>query len=363
MNLYIDNLKSNNNVYIHLLDNNKKEIKKELVSFQMEIDENLYKFCYFSSLEKKSEIIIISSNLSLIELKEEEDKINAFLGVYNESDYGKVETFILEDSKNLFFRADKKKKIHVLLPKGYSKEEKYGVIIMFDAQNLFSIDKVGKYTELNDPYGGWQIDASLASLDKNNYIVVGIENADKYREIELTPSTRVVNFKSILYELNEEGLLHGELDSFGDFINETLFPYIEKNYSVNLNEVGIAGSSCGGLASFYLGIKDYKKYKFIFTFTPATGFIEDETLKDIYQKIDFKNKEDLPYLFYYQGNKGELEHLLFEVNKNFILLLLESSYKEDLIESYIEETADHNEIMWRYGFNYAIKKYLDFKER
>lgn len=363
MKLFIKNNLEYNDVYIHFLDKNKKEISKEVIKDNLDVNLENACFCYFSLNELSSEIIILSKNVSLLVLNKDNDKINVSLSVKDEDDFGKVETYTLKDEKNLFFRDNKEKRIHVLLPKGYDRNKKYGVILMFDAQNIFDKNKVGNYTALNDPYGGWQIEASL-SLLKDKYIVIGIENADKYREIELTPSTKMGKFKDILLTINEENLLKGELDYFGDFINETVFPFIEKKYSLDLDEVGIVGSSCGGLASFYLGLRDYLKYKFIFTFTPATGFIEDETLEKFYDKINFvENKDKLPYIFYYQGNKGDLERLLFNVNQNLIPLLVNKEYPKNKIESYIEETAEHNEIMWRYGFNYAINKYIDYKEK
>ena len=36
-----------------------------------------------------------------------------------------------------------------------------------------------------------------------------------------------------------------------------------------------------------------------------------------------------------------------------------SLFIKELIDSYIEESAEHNETMWRYGFNYAIMKYIE----
>ena len=72
---------------------------------------------------------------------------------------------------------------------------------MFDSQNCFDLNKVGNYTSKNDPYGGWQIESSI----NDEYIVVGIENADKYRSIELTPSKKEVEFKDVLYSSSKSG--------------------------------------------------------------------------------------------------------------------------------------------------------------
>lgn len=367
--LFINNNLKAEKVYIHLMNKKRKTIKiMEVVSNEIEIDLNKYQFCYFKDdKNNKTEKIILSNNLSEIRLDYNRitKRNDANVYVHNESAYGTIHNITLRDEKNLFFRDNKEKNLNILLPKNYDSNKKYGVIIMFDSQNIFDINKIGKYTKYNDPYGGWQVEASLASLKKitnQEYIVVGIENCDKYREIELTPSTKMGKFKDILLTLNEDNLLKGELDYFGDFINETVFPYVESHYNVDLNEVGIVGSSCGGLASFYLGLRDFNRYKFIFTFTPATGFIEDETLEKFYKKINLKkNQNELPYLFYYQGKKGKLEKLLYDINLNFLPLLIKNGYPKELIDEYLEVSAEHNETMWRYGFNYAIYKYIEFK--
>ena len=361
MKIYIKN-ELDNNVFINLINKERTLVSSFLiVSDELEIDNSEIEYCSFSFGDINSELIRLSNNIEGLRIYYNKNikHIDVDLFRINEK-YGSVETYILKDEKNLFFREVKEKNIHVLLPYDYSKNKKYGLLLMLDGQNIFDINKVGKYTTKNDPYGGWQIETSI----NNEYIVVGIENADKYRETELTPSTREVIFKDILYSIDEKGLLEGELDSFRRFINETLFPFILDKYNIDESNIGICGSSCGGLASFYLGLKDINKYKFIFSFTPATGFIKDESLNKIYEKIDFdKNQNLLPYLFYYQGNKGDLEKLLFEVNKDLIGNLILNGYTEDLIEQYIEESAEHNEIMWRYGFNYAFSKYLEFKEK
>ena len=365
--IYIDNYISLKELKACILDINYnliRTINLDIKKDKIEIDYNNDCYLYFMFDDKKSEIVRLSKNIFRLVLKyNEKTKSNDIYLDVNNYKYKEVKVLTLKDEKNLFFREDKEKIINILLPKDYDENKKYGVIIMFDSQNIYDLNKVGNYTFKNDPYGGWQVDVSLSSISEltnNEYIVVGIEDADYYREIELTPSKKKFEFSKLLYDLKEEKLLLGELDYFGDFINETVLPYISSNYSVNLDELGIVGSSCGGLASFYLGLRDYKQYKFIFTFTPATGFIKKESLVEFYRSIDFiKNKEHLPYIFYYQGKKGMLEELLYNLNKELIDTLYLEGYQKELIDSYIEESAEHNETMWRYGFNYAIMKYIE----
>ena len=349
----------NNDVYINLLDINQNVIDDYLINNDfIEVDLNIDKYCFFYTQNEKSEIIRLSNNIEGFRVYFN-DKINRLdVALFKENNsYRQVETFILKDEKNLFYRNDKSKKIDILLPLNYEENKKYSLILMFDSQNIFDLNKVNEYTDKNDPYGGWQVESSIP----NDYIVVGIDNADEYRSEELTPSKNEVKFKLILNLLREKELFRGKLEHLRDFINETLFPFVLNKYNIDLDNIGICGSSCGGLASYYVGLKDYDKYSYIFTFTPATGFIKDKSLIKLYNSMKMDSK--LPYIFYYQGNKGKLEHLLYKVNHKLIKNLINVGYPVNNIEQYIEESAEHNEIMWRYGFNYAVSKYLDFKEK
>lgn len=350
-------IKCNNELITHILNENYQEIRIEKSnSFNINLNSDCY--LYFDILDKKSEIIRISNLLTSLEVIYYDDKEKLEVNI-DSNNYGEVKVVKLKDEKNLFFREDKEKVINILLPFNYDKNKKYGLIIMFDSQNIYDLNKVGKYTSLNDPYGGWQVDSTLSIVKEKylkEYIVVGIEDADKYRATELTPSSKIYEFKDILKDLGEENLLNGEMDHFDDFINETLLPYIFNEYNIDLNEIGIIGASSGGLASYYIGLKNHSKYKFIFTFTPATGFIKDESLYEFYNKIDFN--KSLPYIFYFQGKKGILENILYEVNKDLINNLVKSNYKKENIYEYIEESYDHNEVSWRFAFNYFMDVYL-----
>ena len=53
-----------------------------------------------------------------------------------------------------------------------------------------------------------------------------------------------------------------------------------------------------------------------------------------------------------------LENILYEVNKDLINNLVKSNYKKENIYEYIEERYDHNEVSWRFAFNYFMDVYL-----
>lgn len=339
-------------------------IKLEFTENESILDVNLDKWLYLflnNGNDISTEIIILSENIDSISLEYNPQKecYDAYLINKNQT-YSKVLNFALKDDKNLYYRPDKSKNIHIYLPHDYNENKKYGLLIMFDGQNLFDKRNVGNYTSLNDPYGSWQVETSMEHAKKiipNEYIVVGIENADDIRMNELMMNK---NFGTLRDKKVLEGYpFVGYLDNLDDFINETLFPFLNNKFSIDMNNLGIAGSSCGGVACHYVGLKNLGKYKFILCYTPASGLYDDIAWDNFYKKINLNNNTDkLPFFYYFQGKKDPLEKLLAKANKNLVLTLLNNGYKEDMIETYIEPKAFHNETAWRYAFNYMILKTL-----
>ena len=360
-------------VFLILLDNQRIEIDKIELSFNdkniasVSIDLDKAKFGYLTNNIKCSHIVILSENLSCLKLsynrRSKAYKIDLYVDGIN--DYGKIDTYVLKDQKNLFFRKDQSKIINVYTPSNYDKNKKYNVILMFDSHNIFDINKLGEYTENYDRYGGWQVEATLENIKKRyneEFVVIGIDNSDEYRLTELIPRSNNWVIKSEIeayFKTSEVKAITcaGHLDNLNDFINETLFPFVKENYSIKEDFMGICGSSCGGLASIYLGLKEINKYKFILSFTPAIGMVKEENSKAIYK--DFISKGVyLPYVFYFQGAEGQLESLIYYLNQNFVNNLIESGLNKDKVDSYIELTASHNEDSWRYAFNFALEQVM-----
>ena len=253
------------------------------------------------------------------------------------------------------------KNIHVLLPNNYDSSKKYGLIIMIDGQNMYDTSKVGRYTKKNDPYGSWQIETTLnkiANIYHEEYIVCGIETTGIERMFELMPKyfgefKNDCNLNSNLSKVAESGLL----EKTGLFIMNRVIPFVKEKYSISDN-IGIGGSSAGGNAAFHIGLNYYDVFKFILSFSPIFGCYEDEYLIDFYNKINFnKNKDNLPYFFFNVGKKGWLERCLWQENCNSLDLMVKCGYPEDKLFGYTEISAEHNEIMWRYAFNYFMNIY------
>lgn len=129
------------------------------------------------------------------------------------------------------------RRIWIYLPRNYSSEpaSRYPVLYMHDGQNLF--DDVTSYA------GEWGVDEFLDSTKMRSCIVVGIDNSSK-RMNEYNP-------------YNAERYGEGEGDAYVDFIAKTLKPFVDSNYRTlpAPRQTFIAGSSMGGLISFYALLK------------------------------------------------------------------------------------------------------------
>ncbi|CAF0771396.1 unnamed protein product [Brachionus calyciflorus] len=148
------------------------------------------------------------------------------------------------------------KSIWIYLPPDYYTSFKsYPVLYMHDAQNLF--DKATSFV------GEWGIDEILESNflnGKETAIVVGLETKIE-RMDELTP-----------YSNPTYG--GGKGEKYVDFLINDLKPYIDRNYRTKPSRefTGIAGSSLGGLMSFYAGLKNQNIFSKLGVFSPSFWF-------------------------------------------------------------------------------------------
>lgn len=218
------------------------------------------------------------------------------------------------------------KKIWLYLPKSYNESKrKYPVIYIHDAQNLF--DKSTSFS------GEWNIDETLDSLNAET-IVVGIEHGNEKRIDELTP------FKNEKYG-------GGNADNYLDFIVNTLKPHIDKTYRVNKKAevTTIAGSSLGGLASYYALLKYPEVFGKGIIFSPSFWFSNE-----IYNLTDKSPKTNAKMYFLCGDNEDEI--MMSDMNKMTDLLKRKvNSFSQ--IEIQVIEGGQHNEKLWREAFRKA----------
>lgn len=234
------------------------------------------------------------------------------------------------------------RKIWIYLPGDYLKSKKhYPVMYMHDGQNLFD--------EYTSGYGEWGVDECLDSLiakGKQACIVVGIENgAQRFNE-----------YNPFYFERFGKG----EGDAYLAFLTETLKPYIDKRYRTLSSKENtlIAGSSMGGLISYYAMLKRPDIFGKGGIFSPA--FWTAAAIKPLTDSLAGKMNGKL---FFYMGGKegGSYIQDMLDVRESL------GKKSSAMIYSLIHPYSMHNEQAWRKwfaefynwimadGFNYVVK--------
>ena len=173
---------------------------------------------------------------------------------------------IVSDAFNMP-QLDRNRRIWIYLPPGYEESQKnYPVIYMHDGQNLFDTQTAFM--------GEWEVDETLNDLASRGYnvpIVVGIDNGGNHRANEYLP---------YFFEPLNAG---GEGDEYMVFIVETLKPYIDNEYRTlpGRESTGIAGSSFGGVISFYGALKYQDVFSKCAPFSPAYWANHETLLADL----------------------------------------------------------------------------------
>ncbi|TXD49961.1 alpha/beta hydrolase [Polaribacter sp. IC073] len=213
-----------------------------------------------------------------------------------------------------------------LPPNYYSSKEKYAVIYMHDAQNLF--DNKTSFV------GEWEIDETLNTLyqkTKKGFIVVGINNT-KERMDEYSPWIH-------------EKYGGGNGDNYLKMIVEELKPIIDKKYRTKPTAefTGIIGSSMGGLISFYGGLK----YPEVFGKIGAlsTSFWFSEKVQDFASEKG--NQKNTKLYFLVGGKEGDT---MVPDTENMAKLLVEKGFPKENIQTKIVAEGKHTESFWKAEF-------------
>lgn len=196
---------------------------------------------------------------------------------------------------------------------------------MHDGQNLF--DNATSYS------GEWGIDEyldSIFSLGEKEVIVVGIDNGLSKRMNEYNP-----------YSFRQYG--KGEGDKYVDFLVKSLKPFIDRHYRTlrDKKNTYIAGSSMGGLISFYAVLKYPAVFGGAGIFSPAFW-----TAPAIDSLVISKAKNMNARLFFYAGGK-EGDSTILDMRK------IEKEIKTitaSPLHEIIDADAKHNEDAWRKYF-------------
>jgi predicted alpha/beta superfamily hydrolase len=220
---------------------------------------------------------------------------------------------------------DRHRRVWIYLPDNYSSsKKKYPVLYMQDGQNVFD--------DATSAYGEWGVDEALDSLGKQHkeIIVVAIDNGADKRMNEYSP-----------YDMEQYG--KGEGSQYVDFLVQTLKPYIDKHYRTMKDEKNtfIAGSSMGGLISFYAILKYPKIFGGAGVFSPS--FWIAPQLKNIEHDQAKKVKGKI----YFYAGQAEGEHMVPDMLNVFEQMRIHSKAK---MQTVIRADGKHNEPTWRNEF-------------
>ena len=223
------------------------------------------------------------------------------------------------DSAFFIPQLNRKRRVWIYLPEDYAFSKKqYPVLYMHDGQNLFDA--------ITSSFGEWGVDEMMDSVKpKNQRIIVGIDHGDAKRMTEYNPySSRFGN---------------GEGDEYVDFLVQNLKPYIDKRFRTKPDaaNTSIAGSSMGGLISFYAVLKYPGVFGSAGVFSPAFWIAPE-----IDSKVEKTSSIKSPFYFVCGALEGEqmtndMQRIYQEVKKKGSS---KSAYR-------VVANGQHNERFWQ----------------
>ncbi|WP_418262916.1 alpha/beta hydrolase [Flavobacterium faecale] len=224
------------------------------------------------------------------------------------------------------------RKVWALLPHDYDdSEERYPVMYLQDAQNLFNEDAL---------YGNWEIDKKLAVMAEyqiGKIIIIAVEHADDNRNKE--------------YSVGKTVLGKGQGKKYIRFLTETLKPYVDANFRTKTDRknTGIGGSSMGGLISIFSGLRKPEVFGKLMIFSPSLWVVPQLKID-----VEVENTDDTKIYLYAGGE--ESEQMVEQVEK-FKERVLNSQFVKDKmkINLSINKLGTHNETYWSDEFPKAIE--------
>ena len=263
----------------------------------------------------------------------------------NDIQFGRLYT--MEVELPIFY--SKKRIIRVYLPEDFNKNKKYPVLFMADGQNI-----VDKFTSA---FGAWDIDVHQHNLIQQGYpsfIVVGIDCSKDpvHRALEYSFPFIEIEEKHT-GEYNKEGL-EFESHLLYKYIALELLPLLKQYFPISnrKEDIGVGGSSMGGIFSFSLLTSYPEIFGFALVFSP--GFFlypKDKVMSYIDETIPKLTNHKL---YFYCGNIG-FESQFLDRTYSVYRYIKKLGFNEDNIEMDIDVTCGHNEASWSKHFEDAIK--------
>jgi predicted alpha/beta superfamily hydrolase len=214
------------------------------------------------------------------------------------------------------------RRVWIYLPPTYTGSKKrYPVLYMQDGQNVFD--------EKTSFSGEWGVDETLDSLGEQHgeMIVVAVDNGGEKRMQEYAP-----------YDMERYG--KGEGERYATFLAKTLQPYINKHYRTLKRPKYnfVAGSSMGGLISYYTALRFPDHFGGAGVFSPA--FWVNPPIK----KLDGTLAKKLKSAFFFFAGAKESKEMVPD------MLQVAQEVKKvskSVVETVVDEHGTHSEATWR----------------
>jgi len=287
-----------------------------------------------------------------------------FRTIYNYKDYqGNLQAIIhrLTTITKTFPVNKAFRDVDVILPPNYSKDKKYSVLYMFDGQNLCRGNN------------GWKVEQIFPLADNNeieNTIIVGLYHGDNFRWEEYFPQKAFNTLDDQVKQAATNLFPHGcQSDNYLNWMVNTIVPYINANYSVytDAEHTGVAGSSMGGLMSFYT-VMEYPQIfgKAACFSTHWLGASQNEQQFFAPKLVDYI-KNNIPSVslgkkFYFDhgdgnGNTYDFDGFYDTWQKQVDKIFIDNGYSEENknFMTRVYPNHYHNEVCWADRFSIPIK--------
>lgn len=232
---------------------------------------------------------------------------------------------------------DNDKDVYVWTPADYKPDadQKYSVIYLFDGDRALANV---------DGQSGWNVPESVTSAMKQSdfqAIVVGIATPEITRYQELVPDLG----KPTPGAAEEYSVRDGS--AFCEFVVNTVMPAIEKQYNVYTDpaHTAIAGSSLGGLESFYIGMEHPEKFGTVGAMSSSFGIYSESSWEAYLKQKDFSR--GVPFMYLYAGDDFKDNGF---ATRQMMTLLEQLGYPQEKRVLDLYEKGDHLMPFWRYIF-------------
>lgn len=243
--------------------------------------------------------------------------------------------------------------VWIYLPKDYeSNSRSYPVLYMHDGQDLFDeATSQGRIGPLE-----WGVDETIDAATNPCIVVAIAHHEDKQARI-----------REYFVEPNSENsAVEGR--AYLQFIVESLKPYIDSLYRTKAEKkyTAMAGSSMGGLLTFYAGLLYPDVFGALGVFSPSVWLDEEHIIEQIKGLRQKQQVHQQAYFFYAGGNENRLKSDGTTVKMHTDVITASDLLKETAnpaMEIYINPEGRHGAWYWNLAFprfyDWLIRQHKD----